>query len=395
MPVRCITEHMSKGRIMTLDNPVIYLDHAATTSPKQEVVSIYRQALQDYFYNPSSVHQAGTRTSRALEQARQDILNDLHLGDDYNLIFTSGASESNNLAIKGFANRYKTRGKHIISTSFEHPSVTKALEALKKDGFEITYLTTNNGRIDLDELNNVIREDTILISIIAVNNEVGFIQDIKGIRKVINDHPKIKLHIDAVQALGKIAINYALADLITFSLHKIGGLKSSGLLIKKKTIDLLPLIDGGGQENGLRSGTNDVPLALASAQAIKLAVADINKAYEHCYELAKVLYDYLAEHEDIFEINSSIDNPFIINFSFINRKASVFVEALSARGIMVASQSACSSRNDKGSYTLINIGKSSQIAKNAIRVSIDESNTLQEVEIFINTLNQLLKEIRG
>lgn len=374
-------------------NKVIYLDHAATTSPIKEVVSIYNEALTTSFYNPASAHQAGTIVNRELENARSDILRSFGLSS-YNLIFTSGASESNNLALKGYAHRYLRRGKHIITSSFEHPSVTNPLKALENEGFEVTYLKGNDGYISLEELEKAIRPDTILVSIMAVNNEVGFIQDIKGISKIVHSHG-IKLHIDAVQAVGKIVTPYSDADLITVSMHKIGGLKSSGLLLYKKGIELTSLIDGGGQENNIRSGTNDVPMALADAFAIKYALSHQKESYEYCLELVKPLYEYLSIHSDLYEINSTIDNPFIVNFSFKNKKASVFVEALSSLGIMVASKSACSSRLDKGSVTLLAIGKNSQLANNAIRLSFSSSNNKEDIETFINTLDKLVKELRA
>ncbi len=372
---------------------IIYLDHAATTSPNKEVVSIFNKALETSFYNPASAHQAGTRASRELESARDDILAAFNL-KNYSLIFTSGASEANNLALKGFAHRYQKRGKHIISSSFEHPSVSNTLKALETEGFEVTYLSVVDGHINLEELEKAIRPDTILVSIMAVNNEVGFIQDIKGIADIAHKHG-IKLHTDAVQAVGKIDIPYREADLITVSMHKIGGLKSSGLLLHKKGIELVPQIDGGGQEAGIRSGTNDVPMAIADAYAIRLSLKKQKDNYDKCVELVKPLYDYLNNHPELYEIHSTIDNPFIVNFSFISKKASVFVEALSSLGIMVASKSACSSRLDKGSVTLLALGKNSQLANNSIRVSIDRTNTSEEIQTFIDTLDRLVKELRA
>ena len=372
---------------------IIYLDHAATTSPKEEVVSIYNEALKTHFYNPASAHQAGTFVSRELESMREDIIKAFGL-KNYTLIFTSGATESNNLALKGYAHRYQKRGKHIITSSFEHPSVSNTLKALENEGFEVTYLPTINGFVNILDLEKAIRPDTILVSIMAVNNEVGFVQDIESIARVV--HSKgIKLHIDAVQAVGKIDIPYHEADIFTVSLHKIGGLKSSGLLIYKKGIEFTPEIDGGGQEFGIRSGTNDVPMAIAASYTLRLALKKQEENYDKCMELVEPLYAYLISRPDLYEIHSSSDNPFIVNFSFKNKKASVFVEALSSLGIMVASKSACSSRLDKGSVTLLALGKNSQIANNSIRVSIDATNNKEEIKTFIDTLDRLVKELRA
>ena len=393
MRIRFIIVHTLKGKIMP-DKSIIYFDHAATTSPRKEVVDLFNRSLVEAFYNPASAHQAGTIVNRQLENARRDILTSFGLAN-YSLIFTSGATESNNLAIKGLSRRYKKRGNHIITTSFEHPSVSNPCKALEAEGFIVTYLSVKNGHIDLDELKSSINDKTILVSIIGVNNEVGFTQDISSIAKLVHSHPGIKLHVDAVQAVGKIALPYKDIDLFTVSMHKINGLKSSGLLIYKNGIEFVPLIEGGGQENNIRSGTNDVPMAIADALTVKLALKEQKNAFEYCSSLVKPLYEYLESKPDVFEIHSSLNNPFIVNFSLINKKASVFVEALSSNNIMVASRSACSSRMDKGSVTLLALGKSSNIATNAIRLSFGMDDTPEEINIFINTMEKLLKEIRS
>ena len=231
----------------------------------------------------------------------------------------------------------------------------------------------------------------------AVNNEIGAINPIEEISNLLEKYPKIIFHVDACQALGKLEkeINYSKADLLTISGHKIHGLVGYGALIKKKKIELLPLNSGGGQEYNYRSGTEDLAGACAFLKAIELALSDEKKHYEHVLMLGNKLVSYLKEHSDLFELNiPSPFNPYIINFSSLTKKGSVIVEALSNNNIMVSSVSACHSSKEKGSYVVKSIGKDDKVANNTIRVSLDYSNTLEEVDIFISTLEKIIGEIR-
>lgn len=376
-------------------NKIIYFDSASKTIPYNEVIENYNETLKENFANPSSIHFEGVKANRKLDIIRKKIQEILSL-PNHNVIFTSCASESNNLSIKGSALRYKNRGNHIICSYYEHASVKEAFEHLKNNfGFEVTYIMPNDkGVITLESIKNSIKPSTILVSIMAVNNEVGSINPIAEIAKELKQYPKILFHVDAAQAIGKVKIDYSNVDMITISSHKIHGLPSGGCLLVKKNIELMPLINGGGQEFGLRSGTVDVATCSAFAVALLKSMREFNSHLEKVCFLANKIYKYLESKPDLYHINSSLDNPYIINFSTINKKSSVVVEALSSRGIMVSSTSACSSYKQKGSYVVKSIFNDDNIANNTIRVSFSYLNTIEEVEILINELDKIIGEIR-
>ena len=377
---------------------VIYLDSASKTIPYLEVVEKYNEITSNFFANPSSIHILGNRANRQLELPRNEMLSLLKL-NNHQVIFTSSATESNNLAIKGFALKYRSRGNHLITSIYEHPSVLDAFKQLEENfGFEVTYLYPNEqGIITVDNVINNIKKDTILVSIMAVNNEIGSINPIEDIALALKKYPKLVFHVDACQAVGKLEkeINYNNVDFITISSHKIHGIIGTAALIKKKGLELLPLFSGGGQEYNLRSGTNDLAGALAFVLALKISLKEEKKHYETVKVLADHLLNYLNDRKDIFEINSPEKyNPYIINFSCLNKKSSVVVEALSNANIMVSSTSACHSSKQKGSYVVKAIGKSDNIANNTVRVSFSYLNTLEEVDALINNLDKIIGEIR-
>ena len=373
---------------------MIYLDHAATTPIRQEILDTYNSLLKDFFANPSSLHRLGQETSHLLLKAREQIAGLLKVKVD-EVIFTSGATEANNLAIKGYALRYQNRGKHIITTKTEHPSVLNAFKQLETLGFECTYLGVNEeGKIDLDELKNAMRNDTILVSIIAVNNEVGSINDIEGIANVVHQYPKAVFHSDTTQAIGKVKLPYHLIDMFVLSAHKLNGLKGSGALIKKKNIDLLPLLSGGGQEFNYRSGTNDFAKEVTLAKTLRLILLELDEHYEYIDSLKKYLVSKLLENDEIIINTPSDGSPYIVNMSFKTKKASVVVESLSKAGIMVSTISACSSKKTAHSYVLEAMGKSKQLYQNSLRISFNYQNTVEEIDTFIEVLFKTLNSIR-
>lgn len=377
------------------NNNVIYFDHAATTSPLQEVVSIYAEYAVSDFANSSSAHRLGLENSRLLDKARNDILS-IFQCRDHEVIFTSGATEANNLVLKGYMEQYQKRGKHLIVSSIEHPSILNTTKHLESLGYEVSYLPVDKlGHINLEELKSLIKKETILVSIMAVNNETGIAQNTNEIAKLLKNYPNVAFHVDAAQATGKVNFNFNDVDFITISLHKIGGLKSSGILIKRKKLNVTPLLDGGGQEFGYRSGTSDLAMALASVTALRYMMTNFKSHKEYVSQLVEPLYCYLESHPDLYHISSTRENPYILNFSTLTKKSSVVVEALSNHNIMVSTHSACSSRLDIGSPTLANMHLGENISKNSIRLSFSYKNTKEEIDTFKNVLDQIMKEIRG
>jgi cysteine desulfurase len=378
------------------ENKIIYLDNAANTLVDPEILNTYNKVIQTYIANPSSIHFEGQKASHLLDMARQQILDCFRL-TNHEVIFTSGATEANNLAIKGVAFQYANRGRHLITSVAEHPSVLEVFRQLEtKFAFKVTYLSINsNGGINIEELKKSITSETILVSLIAVNNETGAINPIGEVAALLAKYPKILFHVDAVQAVGKVNLNYAKLDLITVAGHKINALNGCGLLLKGKKFELLPLLAGGGQEGGFRSGSNDVAMDVSLSKAVRLALADIQSKIAHVKPLNQQIRDYLLANSDLYEINSPIDaSPFIINFSLKNRKASVVVEALSNRGIMISSTSACHARNETISYVVEAMGKPEQIYSNTLRVSLDTNNTTSDISAFLSNLDEVVKGIK-
>lgn len=372
---------------------MIYLDNAATTRLNKEVLKTFNDLNDKFFANSASTHKLGQEVYRLEEMARTQIAN-LFKCDSSEVIFTSGATESNNLAIKGTAFSYKNRGKHIITSKVEHPSVLNAFKSLEEDfGFNVTYLDVDSeGKVSVEQLKKALREDTILVSLMAVNNEIGTINPIEEIGMLLKNYPKIFFHCDATQSIGKIDISYKDVDMLSLSSHKIHGFKGSGLLIKKKNIDLLPLLSGGGQEFNYRSGTNNYFYEVTLAKTLRIAFEKQKQNYQYVKELNE---HFRNISKDLgIRINSPVDgSPYVINFS-LDKKASVVSEALSLKDIYVSTKSACSSKKSPTSYVLLAIGKDKMDAMNAIRISFSEENTKEELDIFVKELKVILDAIK-
>ena len=374
---------------------IIYLDNAATAKVDPEVLDSYNQITLKYFANPSSIHSLGQEASRLLDKSREQILNVLKL-THHEVIYTSGATEANNLAIKGYCFANRSRGNHIITSASEHPSVLNTVLELKDFGYEVTILPVNEkGAIEVKNLKAAIKENTILVSLMMVNNETGAINPIKEVGEYLKKFPKIAFHVDMVQAMGKLPLDLENIDMFSVAGHKIHGLLGSGLLVKEKKIIIKAINNGGGQENNLRSGTNTLALSASLAKAIRIAVSNQAKDYEHVKVLSQRLLDYLKDNQDKYLINSHFEeNPYIVNFSLLHHKASVVVEALSNRGIMVSSLSACHAKHEDYSAVVYAMTNDLNIAHNTIRVSFGRDNTLEEVEALIKNLEEIIKEIK-
>lgn len=381
--------------VTPMDREIIYLDNASTSKVYPEVLKTYEQITLQYFANPSSIHFLGQESSRLLEKSRGQILSTLNL-KHHDVIFTSGATEANNLAIKGYCFANKNRGNHIITTAIEHPSVLNTVKQLQEFGFEITVLPVNEkGVIEVNSLKAAIKKETILVSVMAVNNETGAINPIKEIGELLKDYPKIVFHVDMVQAIGKVNISLDNVDMFSIAGHKIHGLLGSGALIKDKKVLLEPINTGGGQENNLRSGTNTLALSASLAKALRLAVSKQQENYQKVSNLRDYLLSYLKDNPEDYCLNSfSYENPYIVNFSLKHHKASVVVEALSNKGVMVSSLSACHSKNEDYSYVILAMNGDMKLAHNTIRVSFSYENTVDDVNALIRGLKQILKEIK-
>lgn len=371
---------------------MIYFDNAATTRPSLAVLKCFEKENEQCFANPSSRHAYGREAYRKLENARLSILKSLSLSNDYRVLFTSGASESNNLAIKGIAKEYLRRGKRIITTQVEHPSALEAFRSLEKEGFEVIYLPTKeDGTVDPETLKENMNKETILVSIMATNNETGSNNDILALSKIVHSFPKAFFHVDVTQAIGKRDLPYSSIDLFSFSGHKIHGLKGTGALILKKNITLLRQIDGGDQEYFFRAGTDNLPGDEALAVALEEATKNLQDNIAHAKEISSFLREGLEKNDEIL-MNSPLDgSPFILNFSLKRKKASVVTEALSHEGIYVSSVSACNSKGEPISYVLEAMGFSKERAMNSIRLSFSRENTLEEAKTFLNTLQNILE----
>lgn len=378
------------------ENNVIYLDNSATTMPDSTVLKSFQQASEQFFANPSSIHGMGAEVERLYTRAREQAANLLKIQPD-EVIFTSGGTEGNNLAIKGVAFQYKQRGKHIITTEIEHPSVYETCKSLEEAGFTVTILPVNHqGKVELDQLRAAITNDTILVSVMHVNNETGAIQPIDEIGEILTEHPKIKFHVDAVQSLGKVPLllKSSRINLSTFSGHKIHGLKGTGMLYVRKGTRLSPLFHGGNQENGVRSGTENVAGNVAFVRALRLLKERENESMDALKQLQKIFLEGLQTMDGV-HLNSSVDGaPHIMNVSVPGLKSETVIHALYEAGIVISTQSACSSKRSDISRVLHAYGLPDELAKSGLRISLSYDTTKGEAERFLKTFSEVITKLK-
>ncbi len=377
---------------------MIYLDNSATTRPHPDVIEVVKRTMESYFGNPSSLHRAGAEAETVLKQARQIAAQALRV-KPAEIIFTSGGTEGNNAAIKGVAFQYQSRGKHIVTTRVEHPCVYDVCKQLEEEfGFSVTYLPVDkDGRVSLEDVKAAIRPDTILVSVMHVNNELGTIQPVREIGEYLKAFPKVIFHVDAVQGFGKVPIHVRDwgIDLLTISAHKFHGPRGVGLLVKREGLILQPLLAGGGQEAGLRSGTENLPGIAGMAKAMRLVDETKERDAAHLAELTRRLRQGIAEIPGCV-INSPETGvaPHILNFSVPGMKAEVLLHALEERGFLVSTKSACSSKTNEPSRVLLAAGIDRERALSAIRVSVGRDNQMEEMERFLAALRESVNRIR-
>ena len=378
---------------------MIYFDNSATTKMYPEVLDTYRKVNEQFFGNPSSLHRIGNEADALLQQSRKQIAQLLAVQPD-EIFFTSGGTESDNWAIKGTAMEKFHAGKHMIASSVEHPAVSKSLEQLGKLGFEITYLPVDtDGIISVEELGKAIRKDTILVSVMAINNEVGSIQPIEAIGELLENYPWVHFHVDAVQAVGECVplIQHPRVDLLSLSAHKFHGPKGVGILYKKHGKRIAPLLTGGGQEAGMRSTTENVGGVAAMAKALRMTLESSASSRAQEQLVRSKLVAALSEYEDVRIFSPEGGAGHILCFAMKGVRGEVMVHAFESQDIFISTTSACSSRKKGTPYTLGSMGVPLSWSQCAVRISLSGENTQAEADAFIEhfrTLHQQFQKIQ-
>lgn len=377
---------------------MIYFDNSATTPIFPQALDTYVKTSQRIIGNPSSLHDLGNQANRLLEQARKQIADQLGV-QSKEIYFTSGGTEGDNWILKGTTLEKKEFGNHLIISSIEHPAVTETAEQLRSLGFDVSVApVTAEGFVDVEALAGLIRKETILVSVMAVNNEIGSIQPIKEISDLLENYPKIHFHVDAVQAITKVETNQWLTsrvDFASFSAHKFHGPRGAGFVFWRDGRKLAPLMNGGGQEKNHRSGTENVPAIVSMARALRLSFERKAEKPEHVRLLKNYLLDALESYDKV-TLFSKMEEfaPHILCFSLKGIRGEVLVHALEEKQIYTSTTSACSSKKQVESGTLHAMNVPSQLATSAIRISLDESNTMAEIEQFLIVFHQLYQKFK-
>ncbi|OEH91811.1 cysteine desulfurase family protein [Bacillus solimangrovi] len=374
---------------------MIYLDNSATTKPYKEVLQTYQTVADKYFANPSSVHGLGGTSEQLLLQSRNRCADLLQVKPS-EVVFTSGGTEGNNIAIKGIALEHQSRGKHLITTEIEHPSVYESFQQLESLGFDVTYLPVNEkGLVSIQELESAIRNDTILVSIMHVNNELGTVQPIFEIAKLLKYYPKVFFHVDHVQGLSKVPLKLHNVDLCTISGHKIHGVKGSGILYVREGVRLSSLFTGGEQELKVRAGTENLPAVAAITKALRLSFQQAESCLSTIGQLKLQLMESLNKMDGIIVNTPTEDSaPHIVNFSAVGIKPEVLIHSLEKFDIYVSTKSACSSKLVDASKVLLAAGLGTERATSAIRVSMSFDTTKEDIIEFLNALNSVLPKLQ-
>lgn len=373
---------------------MIYFDNSATTKMAPEALETYSQVVTKIWGNPSSLHNLGDRAHGLLEASRKQVADLLGVNTD-EIYFTSGGTESNNTAIKGTAWAKREFGKHIITSSVEHASVANTFTELENLGFRVTRLPVDKeGRVNPEDLKAALDKDTTLVSIMGVNNEIGTIQPIKEISEILADYPNIHFHVDNVQALGKgiwDQVFTSRVDMMSFSSHKFHGPRGIGILYKKRGRMLMPLCEGGGQEKGLRSGTENLAAIAAMAKAARLLLTDEKEKADREYAIKEKISKYLTGKPGIHIFSPLKANfaPHILCFALEGIRGETLVHTLEDQDIYISTTSACASKKADEASTLVAMKTPDAIATSAVRLSFDESNTLEEADEFIAAFDEI------
>lgn len=372
---------------------MIFFDNAATTRPYTEVLRTYQEVAEKIFGNPSSLHRLGSQSTRILEASRKQIADLIKVSSD-EIFFTSGGTEADNWAIKGIAFEKRQYGKHILVSAIEHPAVKASAKWLVKQGFEVDEIpVTKEGFVDVEAFKQLLRQDTILVSVMAVNNEIGSVQPLEAIAAVLKDKPTVSFHVDAVQAIGKIEVEDFLLDRVdfaSFSSHKFHGVRGVGFLYKKAGKKISPLLSGGGQESDLRSTTENLAGIAATAKALRLTLDKAEVAHHKMAKMKQVILSELEQQDDILIFSGTERfTPNIITFGIKGVRGEVVVHAFEEHDIFISTTSACSSKAGSPAGTLIAMGIPVKDAQTAVRISLDDDNDMGQVEQFLTIFRQI------
>lgn len=368
-----------------------YLDYSATTPVNDEVLNTFNFVTKKYMGNPNSLHKLGVEAKNVINASTLQIAKLLNVKEN-EIIYTSGASEANNTVIKGIAYEYKNRGKRIISTCLEHSSIYGPLKQLELEGFKVDYVKTNNGIVDLNDLEKLMDDDVILVSICTVNSETGLLEPIDEIGKLLKKYPKCFFHTDMTQALGKVKIDLKNVDLASFSAHKIYGLDGIGLLYKKENIHISPLISGGKSTTIYRSGTPCVGLIASLSKAIRLSLESLDKRYEYVSNLNNILKKELSKLDITINSNESCI-PHILNISINPVKPETMLHALEAFDIYISTKTACSTSLE--STSVFELTHDQILSRYSLRISLSYLTKMEEINYFIEKFSECLNELRG
>ncbi len=373
---------------------MIYLDYSATTPMRFEVLDTYNKTSKDFFGNPNSLHELGVKAKNLMNSATKQIAEIFNINEN-EITYTGGATMSNNLALIGIVMHNHKKGKHIIVSKLEHPSIYAICDYLSSIGFEISYVNNDEeGLIDFEDLKKLIREDTILVSICAVNSELGIRQPLKMIRQIIKkENPNTVFHSDMTQAIGKVSISMHDVDLATFTAHKIYGPKGIGVLYKNNSIGITPILFGSGKTNMLNPGTPAVPLIVALSKAVRLATTDIEKRERFIERLNAKIIDALKKYNGVMINKTKYSIPHILNISLRNIKAETFIHALEEYEIYISSNTACSSATLSSSVMAVYNDKVR--ASSTLRISLSHLTTTDEVNKFIQYFDEIYRKLSG
>lgn len=367
----------------------IYLDYSATTNPDEKVIATFENVARNYYANPNSLHKKGLEAKKVIDESIKNICDYLNISKD-EIIFTSGASESNNFAIKGII----SDRKEIITSPLEHSSIYGPISFLQKQGYKVSFVPIDNsGKVLIDELDKMINDNTMLVTIGCVSSELGTKQDIDSIAKVVKKHDGVLFHTDITQALGKVNVNLSNVDMASFSGHKLYGFKGIGALIKKENVNLNPLIHGGKSTSIYRSGTPQTALITSLSESFNIFKNSIDEKEKYVRSLNEKIRNYLSKYDNIV-INSPVDSiAHILNISFIGHKASDVQKYFNDKNIYISTQTACAAGSEF-SQTIYNLTNDMKRAESSVRISLSFKTTNEEIDTFLKEVDNFMKEVK-